>query len=79
MAQPWQALVSSGAGQSVFLGRVVVSKRFTGGTDVNILLGHVAKVLLAEAPSAFEFEVIGLGSVTVMPAFSQAKISSLLK
>jgi hypothetical protein len=34
---------------------------------------------LPKRPSAFEFEVIGFGSVTVMPACSQASISSPLK
>ena len=36
--------------QSIFLGGVVVGEPFTGRTNVNVLLGHVAEVLLAEAP-----------------------------
>ena len=36
--------------QSVFLGRVVVGEPFAGRTDVNVLLRHVAEVLLAKAP-----------------------------
>jgi hypothetical protein len=66
-------------GHSIFLVRIVVDQPFTGWTDVNVLLSHVAKVLLPKRPSVFEFEVIGFGSVTVMPASSHARISSLLK
>ena len=65
--------------QSIFLVRVAVGEPFTGRANVNVILSRVAEVLLAEAPFRLEFEVIGLGSVTVMPAFSQARISSLLK
>src|SRR5215207_5150437 len=36
--------------QSIFLVGVVVTEPFTGRTNVNVLLGHVAEVLLAEAP-----------------------------
>src|SRR5204863_5651907 len=36
--------------QSIFLVRVVVGEPFTGGTNVNVLLRHIAEVLLAEAP-----------------------------
>src|SRR5665648_423246 len=36
--------------QSVFLGRVVVGEPFAGRTDVNVLLRHIAEVLLAETP-----------------------------
>ena len=36
--------------QSVFLGRVVIGELLTGGTNVNVLLSHVAEVLLTEAP-----------------------------
>jgi hypothetical protein len=32
---------------------------------------------LPKRPAAFAFEVIGFGSVTVIPASSQARISSL--
>ena len=49
------------------------------GTNVNVLISHITEVLLAKRPSAFAFEVIGLGNVTVMPASSHARISSLLK
>src|SRR5262249_57150822 len=35
---------------SIFLVRVAIGEPFTGRTDVNVLLSHVAKVLLAEAP-----------------------------
>src|SRR5437763_6594418 len=35
---------------SIFLVRVVVGEPFTGRTNVNVLLSHVAKVLLTEAP-----------------------------
>ena len=65
--------------QAFFLARVGVGKPSAGRANVNILLCDVAEVLLAEAPSAFEFEVIGLGRVTVMPASSQASISPPLK
>jgi hypothetical protein len=34
---------------------------------------------LPKRPSAFAFEVIGFGNVTVMPAFSHSSISPLLK
>jgi hypothetical protein len=60
-------------GHSIFLVRIVVDQPFTGWTDVNV------QVLLPKRPSVFEFEVIGFGSVTVMPASSHARISSLLK
>src|ERR1700686_5231812 len=36
--------------QSIFLVREVVGELLTGRTDVNVLLSHVAKVLLAETP-----------------------------
>jgi len=36
--------------QSVFLGRVVVGELLAGWTHVNVLLSHIAEVLLAEAP-----------------------------
>src|SRR5674476_496276 len=36
--------------QSVFLGRVVVGELLAGRTHVNVLLSHIAEVLLAEAP-----------------------------
>src|SRR5690348_4542290 len=36
--------------QAMFFIRVMVSDPFTGGADVNILLGHIAEVLLAKAP-----------------------------
>src|SRR5712664_2821413 len=36
--------------QSIFFVRVVIGEPFAGGTNVNVLLSHVAKVLLAEAP-----------------------------
>ena len=36
--------------QSVFLGCGMVAEPFTGGTNVNVLISHVAEVLLAEAP-----------------------------
>src|SRR5690242_11639250 len=36
--------------QSIFLVPIVVGEAFTGGTDVNIFLRHVAEVLLAKAP-----------------------------
>src|SRR6516162_2022982 len=65
--------------QPVFLVRVVVGESFTSRADVDILVRHVAEVLLAKAPSALAFEVIGFGNVTVMLAFSHARISALLK
>ena len=65
--------------QSVFLGRVAVGELLTGRTNINIVLSHVAEVLLAVAPSAFEFEVIGFGSVTVMPASRRRESLLLLK
>ena len=65
--------------QSMFFVGVVVGERFAGRTDVNVVPSHVAEVLLAETPFGIESEVIGLGSVTVILAFSQARISSLLK
>src|SRR5260370_39283936 len=40
--------------QPIFLVRVVIGESFTSRTDVDILVSHVAEVLLAEAP-------IGLG------------------
>ena len=39
----------------------------------NALAGS-RKSCLPKRPSAFEFEVVGLGSVTVMPALSHARI-----
>src|SRR5271170_3464253 len=36
--------------QSIFLVREVVGELLTGRADVNVLLSHVAEVLLAEAP-----------------------------
>src|SRR5262249_57013307 len=36
--------------QPIFFIRVMVCEPFTGGTDVNIFLGHVAEVLFAKAP-----------------------------
>ena len=53
--------------QSIFLVRVAVGQLLTGRTDVDILIGHIAEVLLAEAAFGLGFEVIGFGSVTVMP------------
>jgi len=35
--------------QSVFLGRVAVSEILSGRTNVNVLINHIAEVLLAEA------------------------------
>src|SRR5260370_9828939 len=43
--------------QSIFLVRVVVGEPFSGRTNVNILLSHVAEVLFAEA--AFRLWVRG--------------------
>jgi hypothetical protein len=60
--------------QAVFLVRVSVRQRFAGRTDIDVLVSHVAEVLLAEASLRHHRpEVIGLGSVTVMLALSQAK------
>jgi hypothetical protein len=39
--------------------------------DLNILLRHVAEVLLAER---FGFEVIGFGNVTVISALSHSRV-----
>jgi hypothetical protein len=39
--------------QPVFLVREAVGEPFTGRTDVDVLLGHVAEVLLAEATLGF--------------------------
>src|SRR5207342_248609 len=36
--------------QSVFLGRGVVGEPFAGRANINVLLRHIAEVLLAEAP-----------------------------
>ena len=36
--------------QSIFLVRVVLGEPFSGRTDVNVRLSHVAEVLLAKAP-----------------------------
>src|SRR5262245_9176671 len=36
--------------QSMFLIRVVVGEPFSGRTDIDVLLHHVAEVLLAETP-----------------------------
>jgi hypothetical protein len=41
--------------------------------------GNRRLVPMRKRPSAFEYEVIGFGSVTVMSALSHSKISSLLK
>src|SRR5271167_3637373 len=35
--------------QSVFLGRIAVGELLTGRTNVNVLVSHIAEVLLAEA------------------------------
>jgi hypothetical protein len=35
--------------QSIFLGSEVIGELFAGGTDVNVLLSHVAEVLFADA------------------------------
>src|SRR5262245_28365109 len=65
--------------QPVFLVRVVVGESFTSRTDVDVLVSHQAEVLLAKAAIGLAFEVIGFGNVTVMLAFSHARISALLK
>src|SRR5664279_5060863 len=45
--------------QSIFLVREVVGELFTGRTNVNVLLSHVAEILLAEA--AFRLRIRCLG------------------
>src|SRR5262249_6347879 len=65
--------------QPIFLVRVAVGESFTSRADVDVLVSRVAEVLLAKRPSALAFEVIGFGNVTVMLAFSHARISALLK
>jgi hypothetical protein len=47
----------------------VVSELFSGRTAVRILVAEINKVLLAEATLASMPDVIGLGSVIVMPAW----------
>ncbi len=64
--------------QPVFLAREAVGETFTGRTDIEIPVGHVAACLLKRS-TALAFEVIGFGSVTVMSAAAHARISSLLK
>src|ERR1700736_747723 len=39
--------------QTVFLGRVVVGELLAGRTNVNVLVSHIAEVLLAEASFGF--------------------------
>src|SRR6476661_3294175 len=65
--------------QSIFLVRKVVGELLTGRTNVDVLLSHVAESCLPKRPSDFASDVWGFGSVTVMPASSQARISSPLK
>ena len=63
----------------MFFVGVAVGETFTCRTDVEILTGHVAEVLLAEAPIGLGVRGHGFGNVTVMPASSHARISVLLK
>jgi hypothetical protein len=55
--------------QSILLGCEGVGEPFSGEANVNVLLHEVAEACLPKRPSAFECEVIGFGSVAVMPAF----------
>ena len=57
--------------QPVFDGGEVVFQPLAGGTAIDVLLWQIDKVLLAKPenrPRASMPDVIGLGSVTVMPA-----------
>ena len=64
---------------SVLRGSEVVLEVLASRAAVDILLGQIDEVLLAEAAFAFAPDRNGLGSVTVMPACSHARISSPLK
>ena len=67
-------------GQPLLLVRVSVRQSLTGRADVDVVLRDIAEVLFDEPTFGLVLpEVSGLGSVTVIPAFSQANISSLLK
>jgi hypothetical protein len=65
---------------SILLVRVSVREAFAGRAAINVLIGQIDKVLLAEAALRLGApEVIGFGSVTVIPASWQTRISGLLK
>jgi hypothetical protein len=65
--------------QSFFFVGEVVDQAFAGGTKIDILARHIAKVLFDGPTVGCVAEVSGLGGVTVIPASSQARISILLK
>ena len=63
----------------VFLSCERVYEALACRADINVLSGYVSEVLLAEASLSLCVRGHGFGSVTVMPALSHSKISSLLK
>jgi len=65
--------------QSIFLVCVAGGEPLASRTDVSVLRDHVSDVCLPKRPAAFALDVIGFGTVTVMPAFSQARMPSPLK
>ena len=64
---------------AVFLVRVAIGEPLASRTSIDILVSDVDEVLLAKRPSDFAPDVIGFGSVTVMPASWHARICGLLK
>ena len=61
---------------AVLLAREAIGQPLAGGTAIDVIRGDIDEVLLAEAALGFGAGVSGFGSVTVMPASSQALISS---
>ncbi len=64
---------------AVFLVRIPIGQPLAGRATIDIVLDDIDEVLLAKAPFGLGARGIGLGSVTVMPASSQARISWLSK
>ena len=59
-----------------FLIRIIVLKSLASRTTIDIFIGQIDEVLLAKTAFHFAPDVIRFGNVTVMPARSQARISS---
>src|SRR5262245_27168150 len=65
--------------QSIFLVREVVGELLTGRTNVDVLLSHVAEILLAEAAFRLRLRCLGFWQRDRDASLSHARISSPLK
>src|SRR5260221_8728921 len=64
---------------ALLLVRVSVRKALAGRTTIDVLIGQIDEVLLAEPTRRLRARCHRLGNVTVMPASWHSRISGLLK